>query len=218
MTKYKAALFDLDGTILYTLEDICASTNRTLEKFGLPAQSLEALRRAVGNGARRQIAAFFPEGEENPHFEEAMRFYRAYYTAHCNDRARPYDGIPQALYALRDAGIRLGIVSNKPQPATEALWKAHFQDTMALAIGERPGIPRKPAPDMALLALEELGVSPEEAVYVGDSEVDIATAKNAGLPCISVSWGYRPLSVLTESGAEIICNDPKELLSLILGK
>ena len=217
MAKYKAALFDLDGTVLYTLGDICASTNRTLRKFGYDEQSLEALRRAVGNGARRQIATFFPGGEENPRFEEAMAFYRADYTAHCNDQARPYAGIPEVLSALKDGGVKLAIVSNKPQPATEVLWRAHFRASMALALGERPGVPRKPAPDMVDLALAELGLSPAEAVYVGDSEVDIATAKNAGLPCISVSWGYRPGEMLTEAGAEILCSRPSELLPLILG-
>lgn len=217
MAKYKAVLWDLDGTILYTLEDLWASTNRTLSHFGLPACTLEELERAVGNGARRQIAAFFPDGEENPRFEEAMAFYRADYPVHCADQARPYDGIPEVLAALKAAGVKMAIVSNKPQNATALLWQAHFADTLEFGMGEQAGVPRKPDGAMPLLALEKLGVSPKEAVYVGDSEVDIATAKNAGMDCISVSWGYRPLSVLKKAGAQVICAEPRELLPQILG-
>lgn len=218
MAKIHTVLFDLDGTILYTLEDLCASTNRTLKAFGYPAQTMAALEKAIGNGARRQIAAFLPGGEDHPKFEEAMAFYKTDYPKHCNDNARPYDGIPALLSALKEAGVKTAIVTNKPQAATEVLWAAHFRDTIPLAIGEQAGTPRKPAPDMVRLALEQLGASAEGAVYIGDSEVDIATAANAGIPCISVSWGYRPLSVLEHAGAAAICHTPQELLSRILGQ
>lgn len=215
MPKYKAVLFDLDGTVLYTLEDIFRSTNRTLRHMGLPETDPDSLQKAVGNGARRQIAAFMPGGEGNPRFEEAIAFYRADYTAHCNDYAKPYSEIPKLLRELKKLGIKMAIVSNKPQPATALLWEAHFADTCSLAMGERPGIPRKPAPDMVHLALKELGVSKEEAVYVGDSEVDILTAKNAGIPCLSAGWGYRPISFLEKAGAAQIFQRPMELLSAI---
>lgn len=215
MPKYKAVLFDLDGTVLYTLEDIFRSTNRTLRHMGLPETDPDSLQKAVGNGARRQIAAFMPGGEDNPRFEEAISFYRTDYTAHCNDYAKPYPEIPELLAELKNWGIKMAIVSNKPQPATSLLWEAHFADTMALALGERAGIPRKPDPDMVLLALNELGVSKEEAVYVGDSEVDILTAQNAGIPCLSAGWGYRPIPFLEKAGATRIFSRPLELLQSI---
>lgn len=218
MANYKAVLWDLDGTVLYTLEDILRSTNRTLRHLGLSETDPDSLRKAVGNGARRQIASFLPGGEKDPRFEEAIAFYRADYTAHCNDCAKPYPEIPEVLSTLKTLGVKMSIVSNKPQPATALLWKAHFADTVALAIGERPNIPRKPAPDMVLLALEELGVPKEEAVYVGDSEVDILTAQNAGIPCLSVGWGYRPVSFLENAGAARIFRRPLELLSAISSK
>ena len=216
MSTLKAVLFDLDGTVLYTLEDICASTNRTLSAFGAPERSMAELRLAVGNGARHQVGAYFPGGETGPRFEEAMVYYKADYTRHCADHAVPYDGILEALARLKAAGLKLAIVTNKPQAPTQVLWQAHFGDLMEFAIGETPGIPRKPAADMVDLALSRLGLAREEAVYVGDSEVDIATAKNAGLPCFSVSWGYRSPAELKAAGAQRLYDRPEALAQGIL--
>ena len=216
MPTLKAVLFDLDGTVLYTLEDICASTNRTLHAFGAPQRSMEELRLAVGNGARRQVGAYFPGGETGPRFEEAMAYYKKDYTLHCADHAVPYPGILEALARLKAAGLRLAIVTNKPQAPTQVLWRAHFENLVDFAIGETPGIPRKPAADMVDLALSRLGLTREEAVYVGDSEVDIATAKHAGLPCFSVSWGYRSPEELQKAGAERLFSQPEALAEGIL--
>lgn len=216
MSIPKAVLFDLDGTVLYTLEDICASTNRTLHAFGAPERTMEELRLAVGNGARHQVGAYFPGGEGGPRFEDAMVYYKRDYTLHCADHAVPYDGIPEALARLKAAGLKLAIVTNKPQAPTQVLWQAHFAGLVEFAVGETPGIPRKPAADMVNLALARLGVSPEEAVYVGDSEVDIATAKNAGLPCFSVSWGYRSPAELRAAGAARLYDRPEALAAAIL--
>ena len=216
MSALKAVLFDLDGTVLYTLEDICASTNRTLHAFGAPERSLEELRQAVGNGARRQVGTYFPGGESGPRFEEAMVYYKEDYTRHCADHAVPYDGILEALSRLKAAGLKLSIVTNKPQAPTQVLWQAHFGGLVDFAIGEAPGIPRKPAADMVDLALSRLGVTREEAVYVGDSEVDIATAKNAGMPCFSVSWGYRSPEELKAAGAARLYDSPAALAEAIL--
>ena len=216
MPTLKAVLFDLDGTVLYTLEDICASTNRTLLAFGARERSMEELRLAVGSGARHQVGAYFPGGENSPRFEEAMVYYKEDYTRHCADRARPYDGILEALARLKAAGRKLAIVTNKPQAPTQILWQAHFADLVDFAIGETPGIPRKPAADMVDLALSRLGVSRAEAAYVGDSEVDIATAKNAGLPCFSVTWGYRTPEELQKAGAQRLFETPAALARALL--
>ncbi len=216
MSHLKAVLFDLDGTVLYTLEDICASTNRTLRAFGAQERSMEDLRQAVGNGARHQVGAYFPGGEGGARFEEAMVYYKEDYTRHCADRAVPYDGILEALSRLKAAGLKLAIVTNKPQAPTQVLYRAHFEGLVDFAIGETPGIPRKPAADMVDLALSRLGVSQEEAAYVGDSEVDMATAKNAGLPCFSVSWGYRTPEELRASGASRLFDTPAALTQALL--
>lgn len=218
MPTLKAVLFDLDGTVLYTLEDICASTNRTLRAFGARERSMEELRLAVGNGARHQVGAYFPGGEGSPRFEEAMVYYKEDYTRHCADHAVPYPGILEALARLKAGGLRLAIVTNKPQAPTQILWQAHFEGLMEFAIGETPGVPRKPAADMVDLALSRLGVSREEAAYVGDSEVDIATAKSGGLPCFSVTWGYRSPEELREAGAERLFDTPAALAQALLAE
>ena len=216
MSHLKAVLFDLDGTVLYTLEDICASTNRTLRAFGAQERSMEELRQAVGNGARHQVGAYFPGGEGGPRFEEAMVYYKEDYTRHCADHAVPYDGIPEALSRLKAAGLKLAIVTNKPQAPTQVLYRAHFEGLVDFAIGETPEIPRKPAADMVDLALSRLGVSRAEAAYVGDSEVDMATAKSACLPCFSVSWGYRTPEELRAFGASRLFDTPTALTQALL--
>lgn len=201
----KAILWDLDGTLLYTLQDIANATNATLRAFGLPERTLEQVRQAVGNGAANQMRVSC--GGEPENFGQIMAFYRDYYPRHCNETTRPYDGILETAEQLHQAGWRLAIVSNKPDDATKQLWRAHFP-TFDLAQGEAAGIPRKPAPDMVWKVLEELGVSRENAVYVGDSEVDVATARAAGLPCISALWGYREREILLEAGAKHLCTTP----------
>ena len=204
----KAILWDLDGTLLYTLQDLTNATNATLRAFGLPERSLEEIRTFVGNGAIQQMRRAV--GGEPENFPEMMAYYRAYYPQHCNETTRPYDGILETAARLRAAGWRLAIVSNKPDNATKALWKTYFP-TFDLALGEGPGLPRKPAPDMALRALELLDTPRENAVYSGDSEVDVATARAAGIPCISACWGYRSEGELLAAGAHRLCHSPVEV-------
>lgn len=204
----KAILWDLDGTLLYTLEDIANASNATLRHFGYPERTLEEYNAFVGNGARNQLRCAI--GQEPEHFDQILAWYKDYYAAHCSESTRLYDGIPEVVKKLREAGWMLAIVTNKPQCATTPLKEEFFPD-FALALGQTPEVPRKPNPDMPLLALERLGVEPEHAVYIGDSEVDVLTARNAGLPCISVLWGYRTEAELLSAGATHLCRTPSEI-------
>ena len=204
----KAILWDLDGTLLYTLQDLTNATNATLRAFGRAERSLEEGRTFVGNGAIQQMRRAV--GGEPENFQEIMAYYRAYYPQHCNETTRPYAGILDTATALQAAGWRLAIVSNKPDNATKALWKTYFP-TFDLALGEGPDLPRKPAPDMVLRALEQLETPLERAIYIGDSEVDVATARAAGIPCISACWGYRNEEELLAAGARHLCRTPRDI-------
>lgn len=211
----KAVVFDLDGTLLDTLEDLAAATNWALRRNGLSERSLDEIRCFVGNGVRRLVERAVPEGTDETTFEQTFADFKAYYVDHCQDRTRLYDGIPEMLSALKARGYRLAIVSNKLQAGVDELYDRYFCDTVEVAIGERPEVQRKPAPDMVLLALKELGVTTDEAVYVGDSDVDLLTARNSGLPCISVLWGFRDKPFLQANGAETFAARPSEILTLL---
>lgn len=207
-------IFDLDGTLLYTLEDLTDAVNYALRVCGLPPRSIDEIRMFVGNGIKKLMMRVMPEGEENPLFEKAFEAFKTYYALHCNDKTRAYDGVQALLRELKNAGYALAIVSNKVDSAVKALRDMYFQD-VTVAIGDREGMRRKPAPDSVLLALQELGKEKEHAVYVGDSDVDLQTARNAGLPCISVLWGFRDREFLTAQGAEIFAELPAEVMELI---
>ena len=216
-------LFDLDGTLLDTLEDLCDATNYIMTEFGFPQRSLEEVRRFVGNGAKRLIVQAIPEDASGEQAEEAFQAFQVYYRDHCQIKTQPYDGIPPALEALKEAGYPMAIVSNKPDTAVKPLAAQYFPGLYAQ--GESAGIPRKPAPEMVLRAAEALGVRPEHCIYVGDSEVDIQTAKNAGMVCLSVLWGFRDEAALRENGGAYFCAKPsenpvkvKELEKIIHGK
>ena len=215
MMTYKTYIFDLDGTLLDTLGDLAASVNYALRTHGLPEHSIDEVRRFVGNGVRKLMERAVPEGADNPLFEEAFATFRQYYMAHSLDTTRPYEGIPATLAALKARGCRLAVVSNKMMAATQALCSHFFPDTIEVAIGEHEaeGIRKKPAPDTVIAALKTLGVGKEDAVYVGDSDVDIQTAHNSGLPCISVLWGFRDRDFLKQHGAETFISTPSDLLS-----
>lgn len=208
-------LFDMDGTLLDTLSDLHASVNAILREFGCPERSLDEVRRFVGNGAARLIRRAMPPGTDPATLDAALARYEAHYAAHCLDRTKPYDGVPPMLAALRAAGLRLAVVSNKPDPAVKALNARYFPALIPVAIGERPGVRRKPAPDTVEEALRALGAPKEGAVYVGDSEVDVETARNAGLPLIGVSWGFRGRDALRAAGAEVIIDAPEALPALL---
>ena len=211
---YNTYIFDLDGTLLDTLTDLAASANYALRTHGMPEHSSDDVRRFVGNGVRKLMERAIPNGEANPDFEATFDTFREHYMLHSLDTTQPYPGIPEALAELKAKGCRLAVVSNKMMPATVELCRHFFPDTIEVAIGEHEaeGIRKKPAPDTVFAALRELGVEKYSAVYVGDSDVDIATARNAGLPCISVLWGFRDREFLLDHGATTFISKPKELL------
>ena len=213
--KFNTFIFDLDGTLLNTLTDLTISVNYALRTNNLPERTTEEVRHFVGNGVRLLMERAVPQGEKNPLFENAFAAFRTHYMEHSLDNTRPYSGIPQLLKTLKDNDCHLAVVSNKMMAATQGLCHHFFSDTISIAIGEHEaeGIRKKPAPDTVLEALRQLGVVKDNAVYVGDSEVDVATARNSGLPCISVLWGFRDRQFLLNHGAQIFVSDPMELLS-----
>ena len=212
--RYQTYVFDLDGTLLDTLGDLAASTNYALRTHGMPEHALDDVRRFVGNGVRVLMERAVPQGAENPQFEAAFQTFRTHYMQHSLDTTKPYDGILETLEALKAEGCRLAVVSNKMMAATQELCRHFFRDTIEVAIGEHEaqGIRKKPAPDTVNEAFRQLGVGKERAVYVGDSDVDILTARNCGLPCISVLWGFRDRDFLIQHGAETFISAPSELL------
>ena len=209
---YKTYLFDMDGTLLDTLDDLTAAVNHTLEQYGYPRRTREEVRQGLGNGAVKLIAALLPEGEDTPDFDAIMRDYKAWYQAHTCVLTRPYPGVPELLAHLTRQGCRVAIVSNKPHGAACELAEKFFPGVPTF--GESPATPRKPAPDMVFHALTALGAEKDTAVYVGDSEVDVQTARNAGLPLIAVSWGFRGREALAEAGAATIVDAAAEIGTL----
>lgn len=207
----KAVIFDLDGTLLDTLEDLTDAVNAALEEYGLPVRSIEEVRNFVGNGIRTLMIRAVGE-ETHPKFEEIFAFFQTYYKEHTNCKTCPYEGVLEVLELLKERGIKMAIVSNKVDTAVKSLNEAYFSEYIDIAIGEREGIRRKPAPDSLNEVLSILGINKDEAIYVGDSDVDIKTAKNADVSCISVSWGFRDAKFLKEHGAEHIIEKPMELL------
>lgn len=214
MQQYDTYIFDLDGTLLNTLDDLASAVNYALRRNGMPEHSRDAVRRFVGNGVRMLMIRAVPDGELNPQFEEVFDSFREYYMHHSLDTTLPYDGISEMLATLRERGCRLAVVSNKFDAATKELCRHFFADTIDVAVGEHEaeGIRKKPAPDTVIEALNQLGVSRQNAVYVGDSDVDIETARNAGLPCISVLWGFRDRDFLLAHGATTLISSPTDLL------
>ena len=211
---YSTYIFDLDGTLLDTLTDLAASCNYALRTHGMPEHSIDDVRRFVGNGVRKLMERAIPDGDANPDFEVTFATFREHYMVHSLDTTKPYPGIMDALAGLKARGCRLAVVSNKMMAATVELCKYFFPETIEVAIGENEaeGIRKKPAPDTVFAALKQLGVSGDNAVYVGDSDVDLATARNSGLPCISVLWGFRDREFLLDHGATTFITSPKELL------
>ncbi len=211
----EAVIFDLDGTLLNTLGDLTDSVNHALEKYDLPTCSMEEVRNFVGNGLRNLMLQAVPEGDENPVFEELFLYFRDYYRTHCNIKTAPYEGIMELMKELQGRGIKMAIVSNKIDAGVKELNEKFFSEYTTAAIGEREGIARKPAPDSVNEAIRILGVEKEHAVYVGDSDVDIMTAKNAEVRCISVTWGFRDEEFLMDNGAGIMIDRPLELLEYL---
>lgn len=203
-------LFDLDGTLLNTLEDLLDATNYALAQCGYPKRTLPELRRFVGNGAENQIRMSLPAGASPAEVGRVLRIYKPYYTVHCQVKTRPYDGVLEALEVLK-AKYPIAVVSNKPDSAVKALCAQMFPGIFAL--GETPDCPRKPAPDMVYKACQAIGA--DTCVYVGDSEVDVVTAKNAGVPCLSVLWGFRDKADIEGAGGSHFCENPAQLTEKI---
>ena len=213
---YQTAVFDLDGTLLDTLEDLWRATNAALERHSLPRRSRDEVRLFVGNGVEMLIRRAVPAGTDEETILAVLADFKTTYAAICEDHTRPYDGIVDMLTALRERGIRVAVVSNKFDAATKKLCEKYFGDLVEVAIGERAGVRKKPAPDTVYEALKELGMTAEGAVYIGDSDVDIRTAENCGMPCISVTWGLRDEEFLRQSGAKILVDSPERLLGVII--
>jgi len=199
-------LFDLDGTLLDSLGDLTDSVNHTLVHYGCPERTIDEIRAFVGNGARELIRRALPGREDDPPVDEALAAYQEYYAAHARIKTAPYEGIMEALEIIRQR-YPVAIVSNKPDKATKLLSREMFGGIPAW--GESPDCARKPAPDMVYKAMRELGA--DNCIYVGDSEVDVATARNAGVKCLSVLWGFRDKTCLVDAGATHFCADPSEM-------
>ena len=212
MKEFETYVFDLDGTLLETLKDLAASTNYALRTYNMPEHSIEDVRMFVGNGVKKLMERAIPNGIENPQFEDVYATFRQHYLEHNLDTTKPYEGIPKLLAELKARGKKLAIVSNKFYAATQELARHFFPDTIEVAIGERENIKKKPAPDTVIEALRQLGASRETAVYIGDSDVDIMTAKNCDMPCVSVLWGFRDKEFLMEHGATFFVEKPCQLL------
>lgn len=213
--KFQTVLFDFDGTLLYTVQDLADAVNYAAAKHGYPTHSTDAIQSMVGNGVNKLVARALPGGFDTPDYEAIMEDFRSFYQAHCFDHTAPYDGIPAMLRAMQAQGRHMAIVTNKYQTAAEQLRQKFFADTVPLIVGDFPGRERKPAPDGVFFALEQLGVPAEGAVYVGDTEVDLQTAENAGLPFAGAAWGYRSRAFLETLGVARIAGRPADLLELL---
>ena len=209
--KYQLVIFDLDGTLLNTLEDLTDSVNYVLWKHGYPERTREEVRSFVGDGIHKLMERSLPEGTLPFVVEECFQEFIPYYKVHCADKTRPYEGIPELLGRLRAAGTRVAVVSNKADYAAKELCSRYFPGTFDEVVGERMGIHRKPAPDSVHEVIRLLGVSKEETVYIGDSDVDVQTAKNAGIDGIFVAWGFKGEEFLRKAGAEKIVTTPEEI-------
>lgn len=215
--RYKAAIFDLDGTILDTLADLAASTNHALKRSGYPERTVDEVRRFVGNGIRNLMIRAVPEGTSEEDIIKTHGYFTEHYAVHCADNTRPYDGITELIRELRSKGIKTAVVSNKADYAVQELVKTYFDGLFDCAVGEREGIERKPCPDSVNEVLSVLGLDRSEAVYIGDSDVDVKTAENAGMDEISVLWGFRDKAFLTGHGAVCFAEDTAQLKSMIMG-
>lgn len=217
MYPYNTIIFDLDGTLLNTLDDLADGVNIALSHHGFPNHTIDEVRMAVGNGVARLMEAMVPDGKNNPDFDACLATFRTEYAKISKNKTAPYDGIPTLLSHLTEAGLHVAVVSNKFHDAVVELVRYYFPE-IPTAVGEREaeGIRKKPAPDTVFAVMRKLAVSPADCVYIGDSDVDIATAKNAGIDCISVTWGFRDKDFLTAHGATTFADSPATLEKLLL--
>lgn len=213
---YKTLIFDLDGTLLNTLNDLKDSTNFALEKYGYPPRTLEEVRCFVGNGVKLLMERALPSGSNNPDFENCLQDFKAHYKENMYNTTAPYDGILGMLDILNKKGIKIAVVSNKFDEAVKELCEKFFQNRIQTAIGESQNIRKKPAPDSVFEAMRILDAKKESTIFIGDSEVDVQTAKNAHITSIGVTWGFRNTDVLENEGADFIVDSTHSLLQIIL--
>lgn len=214
--KYELAIFDLDGTILNTLDDLADSMNYVLKMHGFPLHTVDEVRMMVGNGIINLVKRALPSGTEQEKIQAVFDDFNAYYKLHSSDKTKSYDGIIEMLDQLKKSGIKLAVVSNKADYAVQDLCKKHFSGLFDAVVGEKQNVPKKPAPDSVNNILQELGIERNKSVYIGDSDVDVQTAKNAEMSCISVDWGFRGRSFLEQCGAKIIVSSPEDVVKIIL--
>ena len=213
--KYTTIVFDCDGTLLDTLTDLRNAVNYVLRAHDLPERSVSEVKVALGNGVAHLMRQSLPDSISEAEFNTYLDEFKAYYGEHLQDYTAPYPGMLDVLDTLRAKGYKLAIVSNKIQEGITPLNKEYFGDRLPVAIGERPGLQRKPAPDMVLQALKELGSTQDESIYIGDSEVDVATAKNSGLLCIGVTWGFRDEQLHKDLGVKYIARKAEDIVTII---
>lgn len=214
--KFDTIIFDLDGTLLNTLFDLKESTNFALKKYGYPEKTIDEVRMFVGNGVAKLIERALPDGINNPAYKNCLEDFKKDYKIRMYDHTAPYEGILEMLEKLNAAGIKTAVVSNKFDAAVKELCKKYFGKRIPVAIGESENVKKKPAPDSVLRAMDLLHARKDKTIYCGDSDVDVQTAKNSGLPCIGVSWGFRDKALLEKEGADYIVDRPNELISLLL--
>ncbi len=215
MSNKKCVIFDLDGTLLYTLEDLKNSVNFALKESGFSQRSLDEVRQFVGNGIENLMRKAVPDNITEEEFKACFESFKAHYKIHSEDNTKEYDGITDALKVLKNDGYLIAVVSNKADFAVKTLCDKYFQGLLNVAFGEREGIKRKPCPDSVNEVTKILGVSKENCYYVGDSEVDVKTAHNAGIKCIACTWGFREKSVLENENPEYIIDSPEEILRIV---
>ena len=213
---YKAVLFDMDGTVLDTVGDLTDAINVSLEKFGFPARSQEEVKSFLGKGPAHFVNCAVPEGTDEKTRQQVLAFYEPYYDSHCQIKTAPYPGVLELLKTLKARSVKLAVISNKQEPAVKALAEQHFDGLLELSVGTSPRIRCKPDPSAVLAALAELGVEKSETLYVGDMDVDLNTARNAGIDCVGVSWGFLGRKKLEALGAEHIVDNTEQLLEFIL--
>ena len=211
--KYTTILFDLDGTLLNTLVDLRNSVNYALEQFGYPSQSLENIRNFVGNGVAMLVHRSVPSGTSAEDEARCLSIFKEHYMIHMNDNTCPYDGLLPVIEELRNRGCLIGIVSNKIEPAVKKLADKFFPGLIDVAVGDCPERNKKPAPDSTLAAIQQLSVSADCCLYIGDTDIDVLTAHNAGIPCVGVTWGFRDRDVLVD--ADFIIDTPEQLLDIL---
>lgn len=210
--KYKLAVFDMDGTILNTLEDLTDSTNYALGQYDMPERTIDEVRHFVGNGIRKLIERAVPEGTPVEVVDEVFKTFHGYYKDHCAIKTRPYDGIKEVILKLKDMGVHTAVVSNKADYAVKELCDDYFPGLFEFSVGDKEGQRGKPYPDSVIAVLDRFGTDKKDAVYIGDSEVDLQTARNSEMDVIMVGWGFRKEEYIMSLGAPFVIHSPEEIL------